>query len=71
MQAIQFGLRLAFDRGYKHLMVESDSSLDVSLIDKGKLVMWEARRLVSDRLDMVKECEGCMLAGKSMCWLIM
>ena len=57
---LELGFQLAFERGYKQLLVESDSRITMSLIDKGESVLRDAGDLVFDIQDLAEECDGCM-----------
>ena len=59
MMAIRLGIQLATDRSYDCLVIESDSILAISLIERGIHVGgWE---FSFDILDMAIRCEICKL----------
>ena len=58
LRAIRFGLFVAVERGYNNIIVESDSMMAISLVNKED-VNWDGGAIVKDISDTVQGCGSC------------
>ena len=57
--AILFGLEIALDKGYKNILLETNSLIAVNEIEKGFLSLCERGNIVFDICFYIAQCDRC------------
>ncbi|XVF58228.1 hypothetical protein PTKIN_Ptkin07bG0047600 [Pterospermum kingtungense] len=59
MKGIWFGLSLAVERGFNHVVIETDSLVAVSILKEGENSLWLGGALLADIFDLTRFCIDC------------